>query len=120
MKAPGPWARRLDAFGECVFRGRFLQQFAALFYKNGERWSDWRGVQRSIRGRRRGGSSGEWSADGAHVCARAAAASSTAQRGAKSKSQRFRWRQPPPALPRDTHKVDRSMVSRSPPPLATR
>lgn len=30
------WAGKLDVLGERVFRGRFLQQFAALFYKNGE------------------------------------------------------------------------------------
>ncbi|KAI8472689.1 MAG: hypothetical protein J3K34DRAFT_204610 [Monoraphidium minutum] len=29
-----PWRDRMDAWGEKVFRGRFAQQFAALFYKN--------------------------------------------------------------------------------------
>jgi hypothetical protein len=30
------WLDVLDVWGERVLRGRFAQQFAALFYKNGE------------------------------------------------------------------------------------
>jgi hypothetical protein len=32
------WVERVDRIAAKVFRGRFLQQFAALFYKNG-RWN---------------------------------------------------------------------------------
>jgi hypothetical protein len=31
------WVERVDRIAAKVFRGRFLQQFAALFYKNGRR-----------------------------------------------------------------------------------
>jgi hypothetical protein len=34
---PEDWLDKADVWGERVFRGRFLQQFAALFYKNGKR-----------------------------------------------------------------------------------
>lgn len=41
MGGQGPkgkaWISKLEEIGEKAFRGRFLQQFAALFYKNGER-----------------------------------------------------------------------------------
>jgi hypothetical protein len=30
------WLDTLDVWGERLLRGRFAQQFAALFYKNGE------------------------------------------------------------------------------------
>lgn len=30
------WLDAFDVWGERVFRGKFAQQFAALFYKNGE------------------------------------------------------------------------------------
>ena len=35
MPREDDWRAKLDALGESTFRGRFLQQFAALFYKNG-------------------------------------------------------------------------------------
>lgn len=31
------WQEKLDTWGEKVFRGRFLQQFSALCYKNSKR-----------------------------------------------------------------------------------
>jgi hypothetical protein len=44
------WLHLLDVWGERLLRGRFAQQFAALFYKNGELQGDaaqhWNGRQK--------------------------------------------------------------------------